>query len=404
MELKIFFEELENQLVDAVEYNDFNIALKAISKTEKFLEENKNNINSSEEEKLKEVLISFKWVAFANLDDSECEDLILKHMDVPTKILPLDLEDLMTRKLSTIFLEDQRTDLMERFYLAMEKSSVMFGKKQITVGGRKVEPTLANWLYDFKNFPSKNNIRTSLDEVNYFNQSSNYSILDTEEKQNLQNIISLYDSLKNPVLNFRALPETTEESIAFKDFNLLEWLPGLEPAKESIARTNESSYSLTTQEFKLPTKREEFKVVKSEIFEQQPTVKKVDVQEILNRGAGVRIGNQQDIINSKLEAGEQGGKKENVGNTPPSLSLSPQGRGGETLRKVPPVVPVKPQMPTNKITTSPVPTSRDTLSSKGEGKEEDLLQIRAEIERKKQMAQAQIDKRLESLKNRKANN
>jgi hypothetical protein len=45
MELKIFFEELENQLVDAVEYNDFNIALKAISKTEKFLEENKNNIN-----------------------------------------------------------------------------------------------------------------------------------------------------------------------------------------------------------------------------------------------------------------------------------------------------------------------------------------------------------------------
>jgi hypothetical protein len=372
MELKIFFEELENQLVDAVEYNDFNIALKAISKTEKFLEENKNNINSSEEEKLKEMLISFKWVAFANLDDSECEDLILKHMDVPTKILPLDLEDLMTRKLSTIFLEDQRTDLMERFYLAMEKSSVMFGKKQITVGGRKVEPTLANWLYDFKNFPSKNNIRTSLDEVNYFNQSSNYSILDTEEKQNLQNIISLYDSLKNPVLNFRALPETTEESIAFKNFNLLEWLPGLEPAKESIARTNESSYSLTTQEFKLPTKREEFKVVKSEIFEQQPTVKKVDVQEILNRGAGVRMSNE--ISNTRQQEIQ--------------------------AQKIPPVVPVRPQMPTGKIRTSPVPTSRDTLSSKGEGKEEDLLQIREEIERKKQMAQAQIDKRLESLKGR----
>jgi hypothetical protein len=227
MTKKEFFDNLYADLNDAVAYKDFNIALKNITKIEKLLEENDVELDTADLERLKAMLPYFQWVAFANLDENICAELIEKHLDIVLQFPDFDLEEIFAKKVVLLYLDDFQVNAMKTFLKAMKNSLSKIGNKPITLMGKEVEPTVANWLADYLSSVSINSFKGNLEEAKYINQSSNSSKLSSLDKHGLEQVIKVYDSMNNSVRNFESIPLTDNEEEAFKGFHLYKWLPGL---------------------------------------------------------------------------------------------------------------------------------------------------------------------------------
>lgn len=260
-------------------------------------------------------------------------------------------------------------------------------KEILGVNGKK---TVGMWIKDFYNFASGSRTSpTAFGIAEFMAKDPVVQKLAKSERENLSEILRLFVWLLDPLID-EAEVRSYKESVSDERFARVKEA-FLQADKQEESRLD---LSLANQVKDLPNLDSEGLVSKTEnVVPQVPLAKKIDIQEILNRGSGVRIGNQQDIGNSKLEIGEQG-------------------------QRIKPVVPVKKvesgsadrsnrtdrTNETNRTQDLTSPGLQPSSPRIGEEKNESLLQIRQDIQKKKQMAQAEIDKRLESLKNRKANN
>ncbi|GAC1413395.1 MAG: hypothetical protein NVSMB66_5260 [Candidatus Doudnabacteria bacterium] len=83
------------------------------------------------------------------------------------------------------------------FAKSLEQNDEQFGKMSIIVDGRKMLPTLKYWILDYSKFPSKVARRTSVERLNYINQSVNTRALTQTQRQTLLKILKLFDDLIN---------------------------------------------------------------------------------------------------------------------------------------------------------------------------------------------------------------
>lgn len=230
-----FFEQLEGELNDAVAYSELNIALKAISKIKKVLAE--ENLSLTERQKLESMLPYFQWVAFGSISEEKGFELVRDHLDIALSFPDFDLEEQIAKKVDLLFLEEFQIDSMRRYADAFKNCKAKLGNSPIVIDGQRVEPTIKNWLLDRASF-SKNNSGSNLDEVRYLNQSPNCQKLSEEEKQDLLQVIKVYNGILVSIQSYNSLPRTTDEKLAFKDFNLYDWLPGLTVTKPKNIAAN----------------------------------------------------------------------------------------------------------------------------------------------------------------------
>ncbi len=314
-------------------------------------------------------LYRLKLFAFPNLNQQEQVD-IFKHEILPIMSFKLDIKEAILNYTKVLNDPENFKKVTQNFLFALTENDSMLGDSK-NFAKVKFSGKIKDWLMEYRQSLASKGAEIqdfgTFHVLNFLNTNQNVKFLSKEEIETLKELFELYNWLNDPIVYIE---------------------------KEN---TQSVSNFLIKQKFTLPQQNfaPDIKTEPKNIVLPSP-VKKIDINEILSKGSGVRLGNQQDTGNSKLEIGKLK-NAEDIG----KLEIGEQGQ------RIPPVVPAKQVTSesaerTNRTNLTPAPFGAGQADRANTT--EDLNQIRLEIEKKKQMAQAQIDKRLESLKNRKGNN
>ena len=219
---------LRRRLQEAISYHEFSVALRCIDEVTKLLEEQGRNLDQATRTELETMLVRFKWIAFVNIDDDSCLDLIEHHLIDAYLIDDYDFEEFLAKRVTLMQLEQLQVPFMEQVLEKLDRSTLEIGKVQLNVGGRSLPPTIGSWIKSYLEFPSASAYRDNLEELKFVNQSPDTKNLSQPERDLLTKLLKVYDGLRNAVEKYKSLPVTQDEKKAFADFNLYKWLPGLD--------------------------------------------------------------------------------------------------------------------------------------------------------------------------------
>ncbi len=241
--------------------------------------------------------------------------------------------------------EVDKNDILQSLIFAVEKNEEYLGEDSLKIEGKPLlEPIMANWLLDYNQSAHASfGKRSSFDRAKYLNASLLVRTLGSSQKVILQNFLEFYDWLK------------------FEAKNLIH--------SKAQVKINELVLA-ENRKLKAP----QFSGAEKPGFASRPSN-----TNFVNQ----RIGPAEDIqkINKTIEERSQSAPKMSA---PPPLA--PQA--AERKLQPPPGLAFRPQKPGQPQTAPPNRTP-------------DISQIRKEIEEKRNLAQRQIDKKLQDLKNRK---
>ena len=108
-------------------------------------------------------------------------------------------------------IEERSKDLAKAIEQNMEK----LGTVPLEVEGNKYIPQLKYWVLDYSKFPSATSKRSTLERLNYINKSMNVRQLPQIQRQQLLEVLKLYDQFLNPenVMEFRTDQQPPESKI-----------------------------------------------------------------------------------------------------------------------------------------------------------------------------------------------
>ena len=117
---------------------------------------------------------------------------------------------------------------------ALEGNQETLGNKNITLkAGANTLPTIANWIKNYTSSLPIGGRPGAYDLVNYSNTSSNTRLLSAEEKIILREVLSIYDWLRHPIIDFRFLYKPTEGSTTLTGIPITS-VPDLERDQDAL--------------------------------------------------------------------------------------------------------------------------------------------------------------------------
>ncbi len=268
-------------------------------------------------------LYRLKIFAFSSLSLQEQLD-IFKHEIVQIFLLKLDLVETVSESLKILsgsdFLEKRTKDYM----LALIDSDATLGNfKEGNFNGQ-----VKSWLAEYRQSMAKKGSGMSdfgaFHILNFFNSSKYTKGLKEGEKEVLKSVFELFNWLNEPIIY----------------------------AQQRSVSSAKSSY-VTAERFVIPEENEPKENIEVTETILEPPVKKLDIQEVLNRGSGIKMSNPNaETTNESLKS-------------------------------------------------SPAPSAQAKVEAKQEVENLDSLSaITKQIEEKKRIAQEEINKKLEELKRR----
>lgn len=268
-------------------------------------------------------LYRLKIFAFSSLSLQEQLD-IFKHEIVQIFLLKLDLVETVSESLKILsgsdFLEKRTKDYM----LALIDSDATLGNfKEGNFNGQ-----VKSWLAEYRQSMAKKGSGMSdfgaFHILNFFNSSKYTKGLKEEEKEVLKSVFELFNWLNEPIIY----------------------------AQQRSVSSAKSSY-ITAERFVIPEEDEPKENIEAAETILEPPVKKLDIQEVLNRGSGIKMSNP----NAEAQS--------------------------ESLK------------------SSAAPSAQVKVEAKQEVENLDSLSaITKQIEEKKRIAQEEINKKLENLRKR----
>ena len=241
------FKEIQNNFESALMYKDFSLALKLLQELEAYASGQMSLPAGISRDMLSLMVSQLKWIAFVNIEETECADLVKDALEAAFLIPDFSVEEMIGKRSNLIFLDRERVQFMSSILQALEASVMLLGKDKIMIAGRVYEPTVGNWIKDYLSSPSQAAQRTNIDEIKYFNQSPNTRKLAERDKQELVEIMRMYDLLKNSVVSATNLPVTEDIEKAFEGFNLYKILPGLDYEEYEREKQNSASPGLSAE-------------------------------------------------------------------------------------------------------------------------------------------------------------
>jgi len=248
----------------------------------------------------------------------------------------------------------------EKFLPLLQKNQEIIGERTI-VGQQELAPTTENWLREYDAFSGKPGPqRQALDRLHFVQDNPNAKVLSKEDQQILLKLCELYDWFSDPYV-------TEAEVAEFEDVTPATSRPGLLHTEAPVPNTPERE---------TPEDR-----VEAEL--ESPNVQGVLVQTPLG------------VSKSGLEVSADAGAHAPEG---PSHIPSEEKVIGPKATEVPPKAePVKRPRPAS-VPPLAAPIMPKAGSSVSRATLLDMDAIKAEAEKKKQMVQADIDKKLSKLK------
>ena len=224
---------------DVIKYDEVGFGLAKLAAIDELLRNNPE-VNSSPQNKelLESMRAQLELVCLPNLDDDRCLDILRENFILALTMPGYDLEEKLSQKIIFKELDDLEIEFAEKLLKVLTENEGKIGNSDLTMGGRTLPPSLKNWFLDYFNFPARSIFRTNLEEVEYMNKSKNVGLLDKTNREVLLEAIKLRDTIFNLVQKYKSLPETDDEKLAFKGFNLYKWLPGLGEEDMASLRIN----------------------------------------------------------------------------------------------------------------------------------------------------------------------
>lgn len=146
-------------------------------------------------------LLLLNFIAFPLLEDSAQKDLLSHHLLFSQKH-EIDLKDRIHFVFFPYFRGKRDREKLTGLLRAIENNDEKIGNLKINIlGEEQVEPTIKNWISDYR-ASDKTNRGGALSIALYFSNGRNPQALPEDDQNLLQNIIIFYDWLR-----FKAVPE-----------------------------------------------------------------------------------------------------------------------------------------------------------------------------------------------------
>ncbi len=133
----------------------------------------------------------------------------------------------------------------------LQSSEEVLGQKNIVVSGVSLSPTIGHWMNDYLGIATPDGIKSAFTQLQYINTSPNVKTLSVENKEILKDLIKLNDHCLEMVDMWNSVPTPKTEAEAFKDYDLYQFIPGLdleddEPESTSPQSTSPQAEAATT--------------------------------------------------------------------------------------------------------------------------------------------------------------
>lgn len=161
------------------------------------------------------------FARLAQITEEECiwlfENFIFEGLTIPD----FDLLKALDNRFLMILGTEDRAAFLEKIQKAVERSQVLLGDKGLIIDKKEVPPTVASWLKDYIFTPAQGEYRQSIDELEYVNRGKSASVLTADERALLLQLLRIYDSVRNSVLQYQRAPVTYIEDLPSLSYDLI---------------------------------------------------------------------------------------------------------------------------------------------------------------------------------------
>ncbi len=192
------FRELSQSTDLAVNYNDIQQANRVIVALEDNLANQQDKVIANPDfyEGYRKMWVKCQFIALASISDEDFFDLIKENLLEGLALPEYDLVEKVETRISFISIDDDKANFVQQLITILENNTALLGTEKITTNGIVRDPTLQYWLADYKNYPVQTAVRTDIEEVSYITKSPNASKLSIPQRNQLLEVLSLYDELQ----------------------------------------------------------------------------------------------------------------------------------------------------------------------------------------------------------------
>lgn len=215
-----FIKELTQQVDHFVYWDETAPAWRAFLKLKDRLKKEGDRLSAKQYDQYIYLMRRLKFIALPLLSDEDTIDLFEKDLvfvwqaNSFTEEELYDFDQKLKYKLTSVLLW-QRDEFKARLRKAMKNNQQKITSGGIEVEqGRKVAPTIANWLQDYTDKLGTGQI-DNLKQTNYLVNSLNTKNLSDQERNILRQLIRLYEKLRIS----STTPEGIEEDVMYVDKN-----------------------------------------------------------------------------------------------------------------------------------------------------------------------------------------
>lgn len=153
-----------------------------------------------------------KWSLLRRLPIQAIEDLFLYHFEYFFDYDWEDILDFLKTRLLGVPAPAERDNIKQQIKSLIAQSQAQIGKIKISIGDQVLEPTVQNWLRDWRDF-LKDKKESSLNIIEYLNSSPNVQQLPNETRDQVNNVLKFLLALNQSSMT----QEGTEQKLLVAD-------------------------------------------------------------------------------------------------------------------------------------------------------------------------------------------
>jgi hypothetical protein len=194
------FDSIQNEAEALLEYSDLSERLDFVEYLSGVLAQQGKAIQQKNPEfydKYQYYWLMLVFHSFVGLSEEDQENMLQQRILSAIKV-GFDQDEILTQYYDMFSTEEFIGEQFKRLSQHLADNSESMGAAPIEIGGKKFLPQIKSWILDYSKFPTKVAKRGSLERLNYINVSPNTRQLTQVQRQQLLQVLELYDQLLNP--------------------------------------------------------------------------------------------------------------------------------------------------------------------------------------------------------------
>ncbi|NCO25019.1 hypothetical protein GW901_00635 [Candidatus Parcubacteria bacterium] len=167
----------------------------------------KDKLSGESLKQYQQMIIKAKFIALYRLKEKEIYELLTNHFNYCFAIEGYNLYKKIKDYLTTLSSLIARNNFKNGLRKILSNSQALVASGKIILDGKTAEPTISNWLKDFRLRFGEESFSDSLKVSDYLANSQNTKSLSAEERQKISNLLDWYGKLKISSLNISGLEE-----------------------------------------------------------------------------------------------------------------------------------------------------------------------------------------------------